>query len=53
MRILFRAGLLFLLFVIALKLIKFLVIKLFFTACFVFAIAFAAYVVYSLVKRPT
>ena len=51
MRILFRALLLFVAFVIALGVVKFLFFKLFFFALWIAAIAFLVYIVSSVVKR--
>jgi hypothetical protein len=51
MRILFRALLLFLAFVIALSVVKFLFFKLFFFALWIAAIVFLIYIVSAVVKR--
>jgi len=51
MRIIFRAGLLLIAFFIALSIIKFLFVKLFFFALWVAAIAFVIYLVSAILKK--
>lgn len=53
MRILFRAMLLLVAFLIALSVVKFLFIKLFFLALWVGAIAFLIFLVTSILKKTT
>ena len=53
MRIVFRALLVFIAFMIALGLVKFLFFKLFFFALWIAAIAFLIYIVSAVVKRAT